>query len=189
MSKFVVFEGIDGSGKSTIARELDMSIGQLLITSEPTDSDVGRLADKAAYEDTTPYLELFLYLADRAGHTEFIKKEMTKGYNVLCDRYWGSTAAYQAAHGMMEMDYLVEIQMPFVLEADITILFDLPVEEALKRISGRDDTSKYERMNFLEKVRENYLKLAREHGWEIVDAGRRLEEVREDVLALVESIL
>ncbi len=188
MSKFIVLEGIDGSGKSTLTEELKKHIEPLYTTCEPTDSDIGLLARKVAYEESSPYHELFLYLADRAEHTVRIK-EMTKGYNVLCDRYWGSTAAYQAAHGIIDMDYLVEIQMPFVLEADITILFDLPVEEALKRISGRDDTSKYERMNFLEKVRENYLKLAREHGWEIVDAGRRLEEVREDVLASVESIL
>ncbi len=189
MAKFIVFEGIDGSGKSTIARELSGAMEDLYITSEPTDSEVGRLADKAAYEDTTPYLELFLYLGDRAEHTEAIEKELAKGRSVLCDRYWGSTAAYQAAHGMIDMDYLVDIQKPFVLEADVTILFDVEVEEALDRISSRDDTSKYERSSFLQKVRDNYLELARDHGWEILDAGRELEEVKEDVLAVVKSIL
>lgn len=188
MSKFIVFEGIDGSGKSTLTEELKKSIELLYVTCEPTDSEIGLLARKVAYQESSPYHELFLYLADRAEHTVRIKEKMDSGYTVLCDRYWGSTAAYQAAHGVIDMRYLVEIQMPFVLEADVTILFDLPVEDALKRISGRDDTSKYERMNFLEKVRENYLKLAQEHGWVVVDAGRELEVVKEDIRAMVKKL-
>ncbi len=189
MSKFIVFEGIDGSGKSTAANTLAEISEDIFITWEPTDSQVGRLANKVAYRDASPYLELFLYLADRAEHTGEIKCELAKGHNVLCDRYWGSTAAYQAAHGVMSLDYLVNIQKPFVLEADITVLFDLDVEVALERISGRDDTSKYERKDFLEKVRRNYLELASAHGWETVDASRELEEVKQDVSERLASIL
>ncbi len=185
----MVFEGIDGSGKSTVANTLAHIWENMFITREPTDSRVGRLADRVAYRDAPPYLELFLYLADRAEHTDEIKRELEKGHNVLCDRYWGSTAAYQAAHGVMSLDYLVNIQKPFVLEADMTLLFDLDVEVALERISGRDDTSKYERRNFLEKVRGNYLELASAHGWDIVDAGRELEEVKKDVYQRVAGIL
>ncbi len=188
MSKFIVFEGIDGSGKSTIAQLVADGLEYPVFTSEPTDSQVGRLAKKVAYEEVSPYLELFLYLADRAQHTVEIKCELSKGRTVICDRYWGSTAAYQAAHGIMDLDYLTDIQNPFVLEADITILFDLDVEEALERISGRDDTSKYERLEFLNKVRDNYVSLAKTHDWHILDAGQSRKDVLSQVKELVCSI-
>lgn len=189
MSSFIVFEGIDGSGKSTAAQSIADDLVDVYLTREPTGSKVGVLANKVAYEESSPYHELFLYLADRAEHTEHIRKMLEKGKTVICDRYWGSTAAYQAAHGVISMNYLVDIQIPFVLKPDATFLFDLPVSTALERIaSSRDDTSKYERTVFLESVKSNYLELACDHDWIVVDACRGPDEIKEIILDTLKDL-
>ncbi len=182
-ARFIVFEGIDGSGKSSLIEKLDQH--DFYFTYEPTGSEVGQIADRIAGENTSPYLDMFLYMADRVSHTEDIRKKIESGKSVICDRYWGSTVAYQSAYDDISLDYAEEVQRPFILEPDITILFDLDPEVALERISGREIRSKYEKLEFLNKVRENYLILAEKHGWVVIDA----ENTPEEVFSRVESLL
>lgn len=184
--RFIVFEGIDGSGKSSLIKKLDED--EFYVTYEPTSSEIGKIADRIAGEETSPYLDMFLYLADRVSHTEEIKEMMNSGTSVLCDRYWGSTAAYQSAYDEISLDYAEEIQRPFILEPDITILFDLDPKVALERISERKNRSKYEKSNFLNKVRKNYLELAEKHGWEVIDAEKSPENVFSQVKELLHGV-
>jgi len=185
-ARFIVFEGIDGSGKSSLIEKLDED--DFYFTYEPTGSEVGQIANRIAGEETSPYLDMFLYMADRVSHTEEIRKKLESGKSVICDRYWGSTAAYQSAYEDISLDYVEEIQRPFILEPDITILFDLDPEVALDRISGRDNMSKYEKLNFLDKVRENYLTLADRHGWKVIDAEKSPEDVFSQVKELLHGL-
>lgn len=185
MSKFIVLEGIDGSGKSSVAEFLERRVEKVYLTCEPSDSEPGKLAQKIAKEETSPFMDLFLYLADRVEHTEKIKKKLDKGFDVVCDRYWGSTAAYQSAHPEIDFEYAVEVQKPFIMRPSITFLLDIDPEVSLERISGRKVKSKYERLNFLKKVRKNYLTLGEEYDWCIIDA----DQSPEDVISQVEKVL
>jgi len=188
MSNFIVLEGIDGSGKSSLARFYKEEHEKVFLTREPTDLPAGSLAQKAAHEETSPFKDLFLYLADRVEHTEEIKTKLDENFKVICDRYWGSTAAYQAAYDEIELSYAEEIQMPFILKPDMTFLFDLDPEISLDRLSDREQKSKYERLDFLRKVRKNYLTLAERHDWIIINAEESLEKVKKDFFDSVEKI-
>ncbi len=99
---FIVFEGIDGSGKSSVIARLKESLEasgrKVMVTAEPTDSAVGRLV--AETDGLNPETEALLFTADRAIHTERVKKWMAEGYDVISDRYFASTLAYQSAAGM-----------------------------------------------------------------------------------------
>ncbi len=177
MADFIVLEGIDGSGKSSVAKFISKRFDKVYLTREPSDSETGRLAQKIARDDTSPFMDLFLYLADRAEHTERIKKKLAEGYDVVCDRYWGSTAAYQSAHDEIDLGYAVEIQKPFILKPSVTFLLDIDPDISLDRISHREEKSKYERLEFLKKVRKNYLEIAEEHDWIIIDVDQELHDV------------
>ncbi len=185
MSKFIVLEGIDGSGKSSVIRSIKEENSDYHYTQEPTDSEPGKLAKEAADRKHSPYLDLFLYLADRVQHTEQIEEILKKGKPVICDRYWGSTSAYQAATKEIDLKFTESIQMPFILEPDLTILFDVSPEISLKRISSRESKSKYEHLDFLKRVRHNYLQLAKKYDWEIIDAGKDPKEVLSEVREMV----
>ncbi|MFO8110300.1 MAG: dTMP kinase [Thermoplasmata archaeon] len=188
MSIFIVLEGIDGSGKSTVTRHIASEFQNVYSTREPTGCAAGRLAKRIAHENTSPYYDLFLYLADRVHHTRKIQNILENGRDVICDRYWGSTAAYQAAKSEIQLNYLVDIQEPFVLRPDLTLLFDIDPEMSLKRIQTRDETSKYERLEFLQNVRENYLTLAKDHGWEIINAHENIEDVCSEVKKIIKKV-
>lgn len=189
MYKFIVLEGIDGSGKSTMCELIKERYKNIHITREPTDREVGKIAKKIAHENSNPYLDLFLYLADRAQHIEMIKSELNSKNNVICDRYWGSTAAYQAAYSEIEMDYIEEIQQSFILKPDATFLFDLDPKTSLERLAKRNKKSKYEKLDFLKKVRKNYLTLANKYDWNIIDAEKGLEAVKNNFLKELEKII
>ncbi len=189
MSNFIVLEGIDGSGKSSAVESFRKKHNDIYLTKEPTETDIGKYAQKIAHQKTPPYLDLFLYLADRVEHIEEIENELANGKPVLCDRYWGSTAAYQAANQEIDLQYVENIQKPFILEPDLTVLFDLDPEVSLERITDREKKSKYERIEFLEKVRNNYLKLADKYGWKVIDAENGLEDVKKEFGDIVEKYI
>lgn len=186
MAEFIVLEGIDGSGKSSISDMLKDRFEKVYLTKEPTDSEIGKMGQKIANEETSPYMDLFLYLADRVEHTEKIKKKLDEDFYVICDRYWGSTVAYQSAYDEISLEYIERIQEPFILEPNLTILLDLDPETALERISDRTLKSKYEELDFLQRVRENYLALAKRHDWIIIDAGKDLEEVKSEISQMID---
>ncbi len=192
MSKFIVLEGIDGSGKTTLANFLreELSDDSMIFTREPSNSNAGELAKKIANENTSPYYDLFIYLADRAAHISFIEKELNKGNSVISDRYWGSTVAYQAASEEISFNYLEKIHQPFILKPNLTVLLDIKPETALERINtNRDNKSKYEKVSFLQKVRSNYLKLAERYNWITINAEKSLPQVKSEIKQTIEECL
>ena len=140
--------------------------------------------------------ELLLYEAARAQHVgELILPALQSGTIVLCDRFYDSTVAYQGA-GRHIAPADVETLNNLAtcgLEPDITILFDLPPEEGLKRAKGNTSGDRIEKeaIEFHERVREGYLKLAEEHTNRIhtINALKSIDEVSQDIRDIIDSAL
>lgn len=158
-ARFIVFEGIDGSGKSTQARLLaDRSARSvpMLVTAEPSDGPVGRRI-RSLRERPEPLEEMRLFIEDRRHHVEHvIKPALAEGRVVICDRYVHSSAAYQGARGIPVGDILAR-HASFAVAPDVIVLLELEVEYALERIaSGRAQASFFEDREYLERVADIY---------------------------------
>ncbi|MFA6679928.1 MAG: dTMP kinase [Candidatus Methanomethylophilaceae archaeon] len=190
---FVVFEGIDGSGKSSVCRSvkkiLEAEDENVIITAEPTDSDIGRMIRNG--ENFTPETEALLFVADRACHTVEIKKWVGKGLIVLCDRYYASTLAYQAASlgKDVDLEWLTTINEKVSIEPDLTFLLDVDPIKGLDRVGKRGETSRFEHLEYQKKVRENYLEIAEKRGFTIIDASKGRRTVASEVLKIIRKRL
>lgn len=192
MSGFVVIEGIDGCGKSSVAKEVVSRLGRrAVLTREPTDTWLGRAVREGDGKRISPYTDALLFMADRAEHTEQIATWLSEGKLVVSDRYYHSTVAYQAANlaKVFEGDafkWLLDANRRISIHPDLTVLLVIPPELGLERIKGRAKYSRFEKLGFLRDVHKNYLKLARlDRSIVKVDAERSIDEVVEDVLKLL----
>jgi dTMP kinase len=203
--RFITFEGIDGSGKSTQMRLLAerlRSDGQDVFEAvEPGGTAIGRQIRRilldAANQDLRPTAELLLYFASRAQNVdECILPALAAGKIVLCDRFTDSTLAYQGyARGLGEEAVLALDRIACRgLTPDLTLLIDVDVEYGLaraqKRNAGRDAAETRmddQSLEFHRKVREAYLTLAKQHAdrFRIVDGRGTPETVAELVWASV----
>jgi len=185
---FAVFEGIDGSGKSSVCKAIsDMMSAdgfKTILTAEPTRDEIGMILRDGKIKDISNETEALLFVADRAQHTIRIKEWMSSGSVVICDRYYASTLAYQAAPlngNALDMDWLAVLNDKVIIEPDITFLMDIRPEEGLKRVGLRGDRSKFERLEYLGVVRDNYLKIAGKKGFTIIDAERPAGDIINEV--------
>ena len=161
--KFIVLEGIDGSGKTTLAHTISDAVGGAELTFEPTSGPIGSALRSGAYGDIPPAAEALLFAADRAVHTRQIEEILDSGRWVICDRYLGSTVAYQSASfgESADWDWLLGMQKKSVITPDLTILLDIDPEVSMARVSRRgEELSRFEKLDFLRKVRSAYLRLA-----------------------------
>ena len=195
---FITFEGIEGSGKSTVMELLCAALNSrgvsCLRTREPGGSELGKrlralLLD--AGQQVVPEAELFLYLADRAQHVrQVIRPALTKGLPALSDRYADSTIVYQGYGRGLPIDRLFELNQLAVggIWPDVTLLFDLDPAVGLARARTRnadlgmevsEGRFEAEALPFHQRVREGYLAWARRfpERFRIIDAGRSHEEV------------
>ncbi|MHB8605097.1 MAG: dTMP kinase [Thermoplasmatota archaeon] len=189
--RLIVCEGIDGSGKTTVSKALASALGARW-TAEPTDTWLGEAVRRAVKDpDASPWTEAFLFMADHAAHVERVRGWLEAGQSVVSDRWCESTFAYQgAALAAPDFDAVVElrkIEARFDRAPDVVLLFDLPVEVALARVGARGrEAEKFERAAFLETVRANYLRLAREAPggrWRVIDASEPQHDVLGHALA------
>lgn len=171
MGVFITFEGIEGSGKSTQAKRLYeylINIGiKAYLTREPGGTSIGKKIREilmSHWEENFPFIaELLLYQADRNIHVNnIIKPLLQQDYIVISDRFYDSTTAYQHyARGIdySIVDYLNKLATEGI-KPHITFLLDLPVQEAFKRLNREKDRLESEGLNFHQKVREGFLKIA-----------------------------
>jgi dTMP kinase len=181
---FITFEGIEGSGKTTLMELVAESLGQrgrdCVLTREPGGTPLGLslrrvLLDPAAAEISST-AELMLFAADRAQHVaEVIRPALEDGSFVLCDRFSDATLAYQGYGRGIDQQAIkaVDGQARGETAPDMTVLLDLPVETGLFRARSRNASSNEhsdgpsesrfddEQMVFHQKVRDGYLELAR----------------------------
>lgn len=191
---FIVFEGIDGSGKSThirlVCRELRRQGYNVLQTSEPSRGRIGRFI-REHVENRKRRLsfevEALLFAADRFEHIrQIIKPALEKGRIVVSDRYLHSSLAYQGAEGV-NLEWISEMNI-FALKPDLCILLDVSPETGLDRLKRRRRTV-FEVYTFQQKVRDIYLQLAEQGELAMIDANRSVEEVQREVSNLVQGIL
>jgi dTMP kinase len=188
---FVTFEGVDGSGKTTVANLVAEYLRRqglpVLLTSEPNTVYIKQLL--MTTDERTAWTETFLFLADRAEHVaKVIKPALQRGEIVLCDRFIDSTIAYQGFGLGLPVEQLMQLNNTATggLIPNLTILLDIEPEIGLRR-SQRETIFERRSLEFHERVRCGYLWLAsREpHRIKIVDASQPLESVIEQTLQIL----
>ena len=189
---FIVFEGIDGSGKSTQIDLLSMKLRDkgidYVLEREPSDSSIGKFIREYAEAGgryLSPETEALLFTADRFEHSKRISDYLDEGINVVCDRYFHSTLAYQGASGV-DLGWLTEMQK-FVLKPNLVLLLDVDPDSSLLRVSGRSLTV-FEDRSFLRKVREFYIRFAEEGEMVKIDTLKPIDDVEKEIEMRVEEI-
>jgi dTMP kinase len=189
---FIVFEGIDGSGKSTQARLLTerfVASGiPCLLTAEPSDGEVGRKI-RSSTTRLPPEEEARLFTEDRRDHlARVILPALAAGITVICDRYVYSSVAYQGVRGIKPSS-IISQNREFARPADVTFLIEVPLDEALSRIrSGRGDSfSPFEVRSDLAQVDAMYRKL-NDPLVRRIDGSRPPEDVHRAIVAILEQM-
>ena len=201
-ARFISLEGIEGSGKTTslqtINKILDKQSIEHINTREPGGSSIGNeLRELLLNKKTTisSEVELLLMLADRKDHVDkVIKPNLNKGTWVVTDRFMDSTMAYQGGGRGLEISKIELIAGALELPVPtLTLLFDLPVNLAFQRIADRENLDRFESepIDFHNKIREAYLRLAEKHKDRIViiDSSKSLKEVSAQVKKAINQIL
>lgn len=189
MGRLVVFEGIDGSGKTSLSRMfhawlLGNGIAAVWLR-EPTDSPLGEKIRRIAQDTESISIqeELEYFLQDRRWDVENnILPALRSGKTVVMDRYYYSNACYQGARGI-DLEAILRQNREFAPEPDLIFIIDVDVDRALARISSaRQGVAKlFEKKDFLKKVRANYLKLTGAN-LELLDGNPELNSVFTQVM-------
>lgn len=168
---YIVVEGIDGSGKTTLIRNIQERLQGAnvphLITREPTYGPYGQqIRQRAANsgDPLTPAEEVQLFLSDRRDHVKSIlNKDLQKHQIILQDRSYLSSAAYQGAYPQYSIEKILELNN-FAPIPDLVIYLDICPEKAIARLTeNRDELDEFEKPDHLKKVRENYLFLVKNY--------------------------
>jgi dTMP kinase len=185
---FITFEGIEGAGKTTLAHHLaDWLQAQgmsVRLTREPGGSALGaHLRPILLNEPLDAWTELFLFLADRRQHTlQLILPALEQGTWVLCDRYADSTLVYQGYGRGLDIALIRRLNALATndLTPDLTVLIDLPVEDALARANA-PNRFEAETRAFHTRIREGYLEVARAepHRYFVLDGRQPLDSLKE----------
>ena len=202
--RFIVFEGIDGAGKTTqvnlLAERLRALGKQVVITAEPTSLPSGRAlrevlggkVKKSACEIAA------MFTLDRIAHNvdseNGIEKHLCEGAYVICDRYYYSSLAYQGSLVDYAWVKALNTDCPEIRHPDICIFLDLTPEESMKRISaGRESTEIYENTETLTRVRETFLRVIDDMRTvdtvEIVNAASDIKTVSDRIFEHIEKML
>jgi len=195
----ITFEGIDGSGKSTIAKRISARLGKdydVLLTTEPTLGWIGDVVRRSIASDADPLAELFLFVADHAEHVaKMVKPALDEGKIVISDRYSDSRYAYQGAtlanRFENSIDWVKRIHAGWTIPPDLTFLLLVSPSVALSRCNARKKTTKFEDIEFMKKVQANYLQLADDEPKRIVkiDAEQDLRIMEEEVMSKVQEYI
>jgi len=185
--QLIVFEGIDGCGKTTQLRRLEQWLNpsawplealpppqSVVMTKEPGATRLGAalrqlLLTPDESEAMDPTAELLLYAADRAQHvSRQLRPELARGAWVLCDRYEDSTWAYQGMGRGLDLTLIDQLNQIATggLQADLTLWLDLSPEQTQRRLQNRGNADRMEQADaaFHQRVRQGFVQLAERHG-------------------------
>ncbi len=204
---FLVFEGLDGSGKSSLMKRLETYLNQAsivsIMTREPGGTPLGdqlrNLILEKSNQPPTAKTELLMYQASRAQHVDLvIRPALLEKKWVLCDRFSASSIAFQGGGRGISVEQ-VEWLNSFSTEnliPDLTILLDLSVEESKKRRQGRSDQTgeqedriESEADTFHDRVRLGFLKQAEKSplNWLVLNAAKTPDELFADLLQTLKA--
>ena len=201
--RFIVFEGIDGAGKSTqiqlLVNRLKEQGRTVYWTAEPTESVSGGLLRDAlgGISKRTSCELAAMFVLDRIFHNvnpvNGIEKMLADGVDVICDRYYYSSLAYQGS--LIDGDWVRDMNLncPEIRKPDLCIFLDLTPQQSMARISkGRVTTEIYETEEQLTKVRNRFLtvieSLRGRDDVRIVNAAGTIEEIHEDICKIVDEL-
>ena len=199
---FLVFEGADGVGKTTLMKSLVRELKKrgitCRLTREPGGTRSGRQIRRILLRKTdtppVPITEILLYYADRSQNmAENIKPALKKGHWLISDRYWASTTAYQyggRGFGKKLIDSLRD-QVCGSVEPDLWILLDVPLRESQIRLNRLQNKDRFEQeaLAFHKKVRACYLKLAKAdpRRWLVLSGTKSRKELVKEILKRLEQ--
>ncbi len=211
MGLFIVFEGIEGCGKTT---QLSLAGDFLqrknlphIITREPGGTPIGdeirKILLTARNREIVPLTELLLYTASKVQHLhQIIEPALADGKIVLCDRFFAATVAYQGYGEGLDAALLREVHAAFLhrVSPDATILLDCPVELGLQRSRQRikaegkelaEGRFEEKELAFHERVRHGYLQIARAEPqrFHIINGQQETESVHREIAAFLTRLL
>lgn len=197
--RLITFCGLDGCGKTTVIRMLSSSFEihglNYVLTKQPTDnirrSEIFRTYMDSPDHTRFDYRALSLSAAaDRIQHTnKYILPLLTKGTNVISDRYFYSCLANLKARGYIDDKWIYEIG-GYIQKPDISFFLDIDVEMAIKRVRSREsERNSYIDIGLQYRLREQYLKIAKEVGGIVISSANSAEECFEQVLCHIEKII
>ncbi len=199
--KFITFEGIEGSGKSTQTKKLhEFFLSQKqhsVLTREPggvlASERIREILIDEKIEKLEAKTELLLNFAARLEHVEkLIKPALSKGSFVISDRFFDSTYAYQGSAFGLDESLIDNVKETTIgkFAPDITFLIDVPVEIAFARISNRAENNRYEKLglDFHQKVRDGFLQLAKKNPRiKMIDGTKNQQEIFDEIINILTS--
>jgi dTMP kinase len=208
----ITLEGIDGSGKTTVANSLTRNLPRaqprkkFLFTSEPTNGEAGKILRShlaAEYSRTSDKIsqakrmeELCLFMADHADHlARIVIPGLDEGAIVISDRYADSTAAYQGVtlRGIVPkpLDWIRDVYAAWNVVPRMTLFFSIKPENAVKRLRSRENWEKFERLDFLNEVDGNFRKIIamEPNRFVIVDSEMEADFVAERALEAILEVI
>ncbi len=201
--KFIVFEGLDGSGKGTqisALRDHIRSTGaEAYFTAEPTISSTGGMIRDAlgGHLRRDAYELSALFLADRIFHNvnpiNGIRQYIEKGIDVVCDRYYYSSFAYQGIEADLDWVMKMNLGCNEILKPDLCIFLDIDISTGEKRISeNRFDREIYENVEAQRRIRKRFFevfdRIMENENIKIVDASRTVPEVSADIIKIYNEL-
>ena len=202
--RFIVFEGIDGAGKTTqielLTSYLRKDGRRVMRTAEPTESvSGGLLRDALGGVSKRSACEMAsLFVLDRIFHNvnpvNGLEKMLSDGVDVICDRYYYSSLAYQGSETDPEWVRAMNLNCPEIRRPDLCIFLDLTPEQSMERIGkGRVTLEVYENVERLTRVRKQFFdvfdSLEENERICIVNAARSVEEIHQEIVSIIEQIL
>ncbi len=202
IGRLIVFEGIDGAGKTTQIKLLEAHLRRLgrevLCTAEPTDSASGRML-RAALSGADPRTGCemaAMFLLDRIHHNvdpeNGLAYHLARGTDIICDRYYYSSMAYQGSETDAAWVRDLNLCCPEIRRPELCIFLDLTPEESMARIDrGRETKEIYETTERLTRVREQFFRVFQDlrdtDRIAVVDASGSVEEVHARVCAALQD--
>ena len=209
IGKFIVFEGLDFSGKSTqiklLLSYLDKQKVKYLATREPGGTTLSeKLRPIILNTEIDPITELFLYEAARREHfIQKIKPALEQGINVISDRFYDSSIAYQAYGRKLDLDivnYLNQVatkqnlfqkRSKLFLKPDLTIFIDIPISIIKERLKNRKTLDKFEKNldeDFFKRVRTGFLEIAKSRpDYKIINGTQNIQEIHLQILDIIQE--
>lgn len=208
--RFITLEGIEGAGKSTVAKVLKEALEargrRVVVTREPGGTPLAeslrRIVLERGTEHVSAEVETLLMFAARGVHLDnLIRPALARGDWVLCDRFTDATRAYQGGGRGLSSDFIEALAQGVQrgLEPDLTLILDLPVDVGLARARARRvangetiaDRFESETLQFFERVRAQYLSIAERspQRCRLIDATAPVEQVCAQALGALEASL